>query len=242
MLHTSPVEIVPAIMPSALADLREKAALVAGLAPSVQLDVMDGLFVPSKSWPYTPGGDAEFRAVCSGAARLPQGDAFAYEVDLMVREPKRVIGAWLAAGASRIVVHLEGTDRLSEILAEIATRRAAAPSPALGIALGIETAVERIAPFAERIDFVQCMGIARIGFQGEPFDERVLEKIAEIRGRFPAILVSVDGGVSLETAPRLAAAGAGRLVAGSAVFARGDTGRALATLRAAVDNGEMPPL
>ena len=66
------------------------------------------------------------------------------------------------------------------------------------------------------------MGIARIGFQGEPFDERVIEKIKEIKKHYPEMIVSVDGGVSLENAQALIEAGATRLVSGSAIFEDSD--------------------
>lgn len=62
------------------------------------------------------------------------------------------------------------------------------------------------------------MGIATIGRQGEPFDERVIEKIKSIRAKYPDMVISIDGGVSFDTAPELIEAGATRLVAGSAIF------------------------
>ena len=62
------------------------------------------------------------------------------------------------------------------------------------------------------------MGIEKIGFQGQSFDERVLHKVNDLRERFPELIISIDGGVSLETAPLLIKAGANRLVAGSAIL------------------------
>jgi pentose-5-phosphate-3-epimerase len=68
------------------------------------------------------------------------------------------------------------------------------------------------------INWVQCMGIEKIGFQAQPFDARVLENIKKIKEMYPSILVSVDGGVNLNTAAQLVEAGADRLVVGSALF------------------------
>jgi ribulose-phosphate 3-epimerase len=62
------------------------------------------------------------------------------------------------------------------------------------------------------------MGIGRIGFQGQNFDERVFEKIAEIRTKYPTMLISVDGGVNEDSAPLLIDAGVNRLIVGSAIF------------------------
>ena len=62
------------------------------------------------------------------------------------------------------------------------------------------------------------MGINHVGFQGEPFDERVIEKVKAVRAKYPEMIISVDGGVSLETAPKLIEAGVSRLIVGSAIF------------------------
>ena len=68
------------------------------------------------------------------------------------------------------------------------------------------------------INWVQCMGIEKIGFQAQPYDARVLENIKKIKEMYPSVLVSVDGGVNLHTAAQLVEAGADRLVVGSALF------------------------
>ena len=78
------------------------------------------------------------------------------------------------------------------------------------------------------------MGIERIGFQGEPFDHRVVQKIKALRAHFPHVTISVDGGVSLQTVPELVAAGANRLVVGSAIMNQPDIDAALADFEDAV--------
>ena len=62
------------------------------------------------------------------------------------------------------------------------------------------------------------MGIDHIGFQHQAFDEKVLSKIKEVKVKYPDLAISIDGGVSLKTAPKLIEAGADRLVIGSAIF------------------------
>ncbi len=62
------------------------------------------------------------------------------------------------------------------------------------------------------------MGIRKVGFQGQAFDDRVLAKIKEAKDKYPQFPVQVDGGVSLATAGPLEAAGTDRLVVGSAMF------------------------
>jgi len=88
----------------------------------------------------------------------------------------------------------------------------------IGVAINSTTPLEQIFPIVNSVDFVQCMGIEHIGFQGQDFDERVLEQIKNLKEKFNDLIISVDGGVTLHTAPLLINAGATRLVAGSAIF------------------------
>jgi ribulose-phosphate 3-epimerase len=88
----------------------------------------------------------------------------------------------------------------------------------IGIAVGTNTSIEKVFPLVNSVDFIQCMGIENIGFQGQDFDERVLGQIRKLKAEFPDLIISVDGSVTLETAPKLIEAGATRLVIGSAIF------------------------
>jgi pentose-5-phosphate-3-epimerase len=69
-----------------------------------------------------------------------------------------------------------------------------------------------------KADFVQLMGIENIGYQGQSFDPRVLDQVKHAREIKPDAIISIDGGVNLETARELALAGANRLVSGSTIF------------------------
>ncbi len=207
-------EIIPAIMEKTLNELRDKLALVRGLAPYVQIDVMDGIFVPNISFPYVSRGELKIES-----DELPYWQDFSYEFDLMVKNPDRIIGAFLALGASRIVLHTESIkdEVIPRVIEEIKNFKAE-----VGLASNNDTPLSSIEAHISEVDFVQVMGIARIGFQGEPFDERALERIRRLRAKYPDLIISVDGSVNLKTAPRLVLAGANRLVAGSAVFESGD--------------------
>lgn len=101
----------------------------------------------------------------------------------------------------------------------------------VGIALDTTTPNEKVYPLVEKIDFVQFMGIEKIGYQGQDFDARVLEKIANLREKFKRVIISVDGSVNLETAPKLIEAGANRLVSGSAIFESNDIKKTIEQLK-----------
>lgn len=217
------VEIIPAIMPHNFQDLEDHARRVCALVPLVQIDVMDGKFVHDASWPYFEGDDKTFSALVKNEQRLPFYDELSYEVDLMVDEPEQVVEDWMSAGVRRIIIHIESTTNMSTIIRDVKIRTTSTASKhigqvSLGVALNSTTDIAEIEPFIDDIDFVQCMGIAEIGKQGEPFDERVYDQLRKLRKARPALVLSVDGGVHLENARELVVAGANRLVSGSEIF------------------------
>jgi ribulose-phosphate 3-epimerase len=216
------VEIIPAIMPESFSDLETKLALVAGHVSSVQLDIMDGDFVPPKTWPYVNGSNF-FGPLLSESQGLPYWDKLDFEIDLMVSNPEKVIDDWITAGAARIIVHIESSQDLRETVRKFRERfaypvRGEKADIELGLALNIITPTDVILPYLEDIDFVQFMGIDRIGYQGEVFDENVIDKIRQFHNNHPEVVISIDGGVSIENAKELVDAGAKRLVSGSAIF------------------------
>jgi ribulose-phosphate 3-epimerase len=214
------IEIIPAIMPRSFEDARERSARVAGLVPTVQLDLMDGVFVPEKTWPYIED---------TSSTVLPEFHNLAYEIDLMVEEPEETALAWALVGAKRVILHIENSHRLAKFIEEC--RKEFGNRVEIGLAVNVETHNEAITPFVATIDFVQCMGIGQIGYQGRPFDERVIPKIFDLRTRHPELIISVDGGVNFDSAPRLIAAGANRLVSGSVIFESSDISAAIARLQ-----------
>jgi ribulose-phosphate 3-epimerase len=223
--------IVPAILPTSRHDLDEKLTQLVGLASEVQIDIVDGTFAAPASWPYSEGL-AEFAA----DGTLPHLDDFHYEVDLMVKDPEQVTGTWIAAGATRILAHLESTSYLPQLITDLKVKYGhekgfAADFLSLGLAIDVATDASVLAPYVADIDYVQFMGIAAIGKQGQPFAKEVLEKISAFRHRYPGTPVQVDGGVNFETAPLLLSAGVSRLVVGSALWKAPDIHEAYARLQ-----------
>ncbi|MCK5059837.1 MAG: hypothetical protein KAR00_01660 [Candidatus Pacebacteria bacterium] len=214
-------EIIPAIIPKSFDELQQKMALAAGLVSLVQIDILDGKLTPKASWPYVENTDVDFDNILKEKKGFPFWEQLNFEADLMVEEPEKIWHDWVTAGVKRIIIHCESRCVLEKLIDDIVARSVPKESPLyteLGVAINIETPLEKLELLVPKIDFVQFMGIAKIGFQGEPFDERVIEKIKEFKSKYPDIIVSVDGGVSLENAPALISAGAERLVVGSAIF------------------------
>ena len=228
------IEVIPAVMPYSVIELEDAVAEVKGLVPIVQIDVMDGIFVPAKNWPYVPRGAEEFAHFQNEAEGLPFWDEVDYEVDLMVRNPESVVDAWVRAGVSRLIIHVESTQNLEAVFLDLEAKYGSdvVGVPEIGLAINTTTSIDTLAPFLDKVGFVQCMGIAEIGKQGEPFDERVLGQLSSLRAKAPNLILSVDGGVNFDSAPKLIAAGATRLVSGSTIFESEDVEEAIEQLKA----------
>jgi len=201
------MEIIPAIIPESFEDLKAKLFLFKGLVPAVQIDVTDGIFVPSKSWPFNDD------AWSCGVHMEPSFmDEINFEFDLMVSNPEGCLQDLIDIGAKRIIVHVESSKKLEEIIESLKNK------VEVGIAFNIETPFELYDHLLEKVDFVQLMGIEKIGFQGQEFSKKVIDKIKELKKRKSDIIISVDGGADLKNASALIEAGATRLVSGSAIL------------------------
>jgi len=233
------IEIIPAILPVDLDELRDKMAQISGLAPLIQIDVCDGKFVPHKTWPYVKGGMAEFDRIAEEDEGFPFWDSLDFEADLMVKKPEEVVKDWIKAGAKRVVLHIESSKNILALVEKLREEYGTAKDEAfgleIGIALNIETPNEEVYKILDLVDedgnsivdFVQFMGIDHVGFQGQEFNDQVLEKISDLRGEYPNIPISVDGGVSFDNASDLISAGATRLISGSAIFESDDIAKAI---------------
>ena len=223
-------QIIPAILPKSFAELREKAESVSHAVSLVQLDVCDGKFVPNRTWPHTSKEDSDFLKILEETQGLPASEALDYEIDLMTLDPLSDADSWIRAGASRLIIHAESTNDLDALIPRIKEEMTMPGSVAeveVGVAIGSGTPIAAIEKIIHLVSVVQVMGIKKIGFQHMPFDENVYKRIEEIKNKYPDILVSVDGGVNKDNASKLLAAGADRLVVGSAIF---DSGNPLSTI------------
>lgn len=218
----SNIEIIPAVMPKSFDDLEEHLNQVQGLVNLVQIDVMDGVFTPGITWPYKESAE-HFESILQESEGLPHWQDFDFEIDLMVSNPEKEWHKWVSAGARRIIIHQESTKDLAALLADIRSEFPKQDTESvfnveIGVAQNIDTPTESLFPYLEDIDFVQFMGIAEIGKQGNPFSEKVFQKIETLKAHAPSTIISVDGGVSLETVKGIIIAGVDRLVIGSAIF------------------------
>ncbi len=223
------IEVLPAIIPESYEDLSYKMSLVKNFVKLVQVDVCDGKFVPSKCWPYVGDDENHFEKITEEDEGFPFWQNMDFEADLMIKNPEETIEKWIKAGAKALVVHIESSPKVLDLVKDLRkTYGYAGDSLAnfeIGIALNIDTQNSELDVFLEKnpeghtlADFIQFMGIKKIGYQGQPFDEEVLKKIKALREKYPDVTISVDGGVSFENYKDLAKAGANKLISGSALY------------------------
>ena len=173
----------------------------------LHFDVMDGSFVPNISF----GQDMARRAAECG---LP------VDVHLMTVNPEKHIDSFAAAGAKVITVHAEAVTHLHRVLQQIRDAGCLA-----GVALNPATSPECLRYVLGDFDLALVMTV-NPGYGGQKLINACIDKVGEVRGMLNRAgleaIVEVDGGVNLETAPKLVAAGADTLVAGSALYGAAD--------------------
>lgn len=211
--------IIPAILPTSFEDLQERLSRLSGLVDEVQIDIVDGTFAGPATWPYANTEHTGGMQSIEENTFFSLG-SFRYEVDLMVEHPWEKMKTWISAGATRVTIHADSVHSL-ETLIQSAKEKYGYDAQfsqdllSIGVAFTPDADVTLFDSCFEHIHYVQFMGIARVGRQGEPFDPRVLECIKAFRKKYRNIPIQVDGGVSRDTAPALFKAGASRLVVGS---------------------------
>lgn len=211
-------EVTPAVLAEDYSELTEKLSKFVNITKLVQIDICDGKFVPSVSWPMGRNDEGSVQAILDEEEGLPYWEHLDYEFDLMVINAYKQFEFFARLGAKRIIFHIEAeTEKdFKEFLESLDPYFK--DNIEIGIAINTTTDITKLEPFINCIDFLQCMGIERIGFQGEPFDERVLEQIKNLKAKYPELKISVDGSVNENTAPLMIEAGADRLVIGSSLM------------------------
>jgi ribulose-phosphate 3-epimerase len=192
--------IVPAILGETFAEIKEKLEKIQGLSDWVQIDIADGVFAEPITWsrPLDLWEPTD----------LPK-----IELHLMVQNPHPYLRDWLPASIDRVVLHVESEGNINEYL-----ERVKGHGLQVGLALKLETPIEVADPYIKNIDVVQLMSISTIGAYGQPFDEKVLDKIKRLRAKYSGVTISIDGGITLETGKKAIEAGANQLVVGSGIF------------------------
>ena len=181
------------------------------------LDVMDGRFVPNIS----------FGPMIIEFIRKTTGKVC--DVHLMIEEPEKFAEQFKNAGADNLSVHIEACPNLHSNIQQIKSLGMKA-----GVAINPHTLVTELSDVLQDIDLV-CMMSVNPGYGGQKFIPRTIEKIKELRKmideRGLKVLIEIDGGITLDNAASIVAAGADVLVAGNTVFKSADPKATISQLK-----------
>ncbi|NBX28077.1 MAG: ribulose-phosphate 3-epimerase [Chitinophagia bacterium] len=181
------------------------------------LDVMDGRFVPNISFgiPVIQAMKRATKKVC--------------DVHLMIEQPENYVEAFHKAGADVLSVHLEASLHLHRTLQHIKSLGMKA-----GVAVNPHTAINQLEAIVQDVD-VFCLMSVNPGFGGQKFIPQTIDKIKALKQLIlqtgSSALIEIDGGVTLDNAASIIAAGADVLVAGNTVFSAADPKAAIAALK-----------
>lgn len=205
-----PIILAPSLLSADFADLASAIrSAEEGGADAFHLDVMDGHFVPNISF-----GPALVRAVRKRTS-LP------LDIHLMISDPGKYIQEFAKAGGNTLVMHAESKGDISNLVDDV-RKSGAAP----GIAISPDTPLKSIEQFLPFVDELTVMGVYP-GFSGQKYIPATTNKLSEARkliektGR--EITLSIDGGITEDTASLASAAGANFFVCGNSVFGNQST-------------------
>jgi ribulose-phosphate 3-epimerase len=214
-------EIIPAILEKDFGEIKNKLTFLRERAKCVHLDMCDGVFVPSQTWPFATGGfeDNDFLKIMNEEDGLPFWTEFDFELDLMVVDAIEHFNFYVKLGAKRMIFHLGNKDSLGELEYFLdSLDMYIRDSVEIGLAFRPSDDLLTVAKLSHKVDFLHCMGSDKVGFQGEQFSPKALENIKFLKKSLPGIVISVDIGVNLENVETILAADVDRLTIGSAIW------------------------
>lgn len=195
------MKIVPAILAETFDDFLLRLRQAESFADYVQIDLMDGIFVPSVSFPV--------EKINSVATPL------SFEAHIMVKDPVSFMSRIDHQGLKKVIFHFEAQVEHLRIIKKI-RERGLVP----GMAINPGTEVDKFRKIAEDVDTLLFLAVDP-GCYGSPFKPEVLKKVEDTRRLFPHKVIAVDGGVSLDNLKDFLDLGVDYVCVGSRIFLKG---------------------
>ena len=196
------MDIFPTILTDKLDDLLKMVRQAEGFAKFIQIDVMDGIFVPSKSFSLEELGELHANLSC--------------ELHLMVKEPVDYIDSLNWDCLKRIIFHFEATSEPEKVISAIQAKGLQA-----GMAVNPETTFKEFDFLMPKVDSILFLSVDP-GHYGSSYRPEVLEKIKEVRKAYPDKTLGIDGGVSLDNLEDIMDAQVNYASVGSRIFRHED--------------------
>jgi len=212
--------ILPSLLQCDFGNLQsEVERLVSAGTEVLHLDVMDGHFVPNLTYgmPIVEG--------------LRRHTDLPLDVHLMISDPLAYAQPMVDAGADLLTFHIEAVadpGKASEVARSIHDM-----GVGVGVAINPETSMETLGDCLDDVDMVLVMSV-QAGFGGQSFNPVALDRIGQLRQRYPQLLIEIDGGINSETIGQAHQAGCDLFVVGSAIFGQDDYAGAIASLNRAM--------
>jgi ribulose-phosphate 3-epimerase len=172
------MKIIPAILAEKLEDCLRMLKHAESFAHYVQIDLMDGIFVPSKSFPVEQINNIH--------------TPLSFEIHLMVKDPLVLMARISNSQLKKVIFHFESDVNHLDFINQMKER-----GIATGLAIKQKTPIDKFRALSEQVDTLLFLTVDP-GYYGSPFQAHVLKKIEEARHIFPDKLISADGGISLD--------------------------------------------
>jgi len=205
------IEIVPAILVKTPEELKQRLKEVEPYVKRVQIDIMDGIFVPNKTVQPEDMKDFETNLM--------------KEVHLMVDDNEKYVEDFLDLGFDMIIVHYESCKDIPSIIKKVKDR-----GKKIALAINPSTPLSAIKDYLDDLDMVLIMTV-NPGFSGQGFVSSVIPKIRELRSMRRDFDIEVDGGIKVGTAKLAAEAGANIIVSCSGIYKFEDKEKAIEALK-----------
>lgn len=195
------MKIIPAILCEKLEDCQKMLRQAESFTDYVQIDLMDGVFVPSRSFPTHQINRLE--------------TSLSFEVHLMVQNPLEEMSGVSHPRLKKVIVHFESRGNPLDLIREMKGRQMET-----GLAVNPGTSLSDFRSVSQAVDSLLFLTVEP-GYYGSPFKKEVLKKIEETNRLFPGKPISVDGGVSLDNLEWFVEMGVDAVCVGSRIFAGG---------------------